>query len=282
MTDGHGLLFDRVAEQYDRARRGYPASLIDLACSVGGLRAGSRVVEVGCGTGKLTTALVERGLRVDAVDPGPELVAIARARVRGAPVRFHVARFEDVDLPAGGFEAVLSATAFHWVDPGVAWSKAAQLLRPAGVLALFTHVGGWLLELEPEFLAAWREVLPEAAEWAARDPESLWRGAEARRGNVSELWAWLTKREIARPEAADLFGDARIDYVQIGLEETAEELLALLRTTSAYLRLDADRRNLLETRVTALVEQAGGVYRSTTFATLVTARARGSGSKISR
>jgi SAM-dependent methyltransferase len=272
MSEAHGLLFDRVAAEYDRVRRGYPAVLVDTACSTAGLAAGSCVVEVGCGSGKLTGALVERGLSVDAVDPGPELVAIARSRVGNAPVRFHVGRFEDVDLPTGTFEAVFSATAFHWVDPGVAWSKAARLLRPDGVLALFTHVGGWLLELEPEFLAAWREVLPEAAEWAARDPETLWRGAEARRGNISELWAWLTKREIARREAADLFGDVRLEHVPIDLEETADELLALLRTTSAYLRLDQARRDPLEQRLTTLVEKAGGTYRSTMFATLVTAR----------
>jgi ubiquinone/menaquinone biosynthesis C-methylase UbiE len=274
MSEGHGLLFDHVAEDYDRVRRDYPAALVDEACSIAGLAAGSRVLEVGCGTGKLTSALAARGLNVDAVDPGAALVAIARGRVGDAPVRFHVARFEDVNLRAGTFEAVFSATAFHWVDPVVSWPKAARLLRPGGALALLTHVGGWLLELEPEFLAAWREVLPEAAGWAARDPETLWRGAEARRANVSELWAWLVKRELGRPEAAGLFGDVGIDRVQIDLEETADELLAVLRTTSAYLRLDQPRRDRLEARLTALVEKAGGIYRSTMFATLVTARAR--------
>jgi SAM-dependent methyltransferase len=189
-------------------------------------------------------------------------------------VRFHVERFEDLELPAGAFAAVFSATAFHWVDPRVGWSKAARLLQPGGVLALLTHVGGWLLELEAEFLAAWREVLPEAADWVLRDPETLWRRAEERRSNVSELWAWLEEREIATPEARGLFGDVRIESVSIDLEETADELVALLRTTSAYLRLDSDLRNRLEERLRALVEQAGGIYRSTLFATLVTARVR--------
>jgi SAM-dependent methyltransferase len=278
MTVEPGLVFDRVADDYDRVRPAYPASLIDAACSIAGLGRGSHVVEVGCGTGKLTGALVERGFLVEAVDPGPQLIAVARWRVRGSLARYHVARFEDVELPVGAFDAVFSATAFHWVDPAVGWSKAARLLRPGGVLALLAYVGGSNLELELEagFLAAWREVLPEAATWESRDAKTIWKGAEARRENVSELWAWLEKREIARPEAAQLFEDVDFVKVPVEREEGAAQLLALVRTTSSYLQLDRGRQKLLEKRLAAVVEDAGGSYRSTTFATLVTARVRAS------
>lgn len=265
-----------MAEDYDRVRPGYPALLIDAACAIGSLRAGSRVVEVGCGTGKLTGALVERGLCVEAVDPGPELIEVARRRVGASSAHFHIARFEDVELPDGAFDAVFSATAFHWVDPAVGWSKAARLLRPGGVLGLLTYIGG--LNLEPElelgFRAAWREVLPEAAKWEPRDAQAIWAGAEARRDNVSELWAWLERRDIARPEAAELFEDVTLAKVPSERQATAAEGLAFVRTTSSYLRLDPGRQKLLEHRLAAVVEDAGGTYRSTTFDTLVTARAR--------
>jgi ubiquinone/menaquinone biosynthesis C-methylase UbiE len=274
MAEDAGLLFNRVAEAYDRVRPGYPEPLVDAACAAASLQPGSLVLEVGCGTGKLTGALVERGLRVDAVDPGPELVGIARRRLQERPVRFHVARFEDVELPARSYDAAFSATAFHWVDPAVGWSKVARLLRRNGLLALLSHVGGSLLELEGEFRAAWREVSPEAQSWTSRDDRTLWDGAEARRDNVSELWAWLTERVIARPEARDLFGEVRLAKVLVERDETAEELLAVIRTTSQYLRLDPPRQRLLEKRLATIVERAGGIYRSRTFATLVTARAR--------
>jgi SAM-dependent methyltransferase len=265
-----------VAEDYDRVRPGYPAFLIDAACAIGSLRPGSRVVEVGCGTGKLTGALVERGLRVEAVDPGAELIEVARRRVGRSSAHFHVARFEDVELPDGSFDAVFSAAAFHWVDPAVGWSKAASLLRPGGVLALLTYVGGLNLEREVElgFVAAWREVLPEAATWEPRDANAIWEGAEARRDNVSELWAWLERRDIASPEAAELFEDVTLAKVPSEREATAAEGLAFVRTTSSYLRLDSTRQKLLEHRLAAVVEDAGGTYRSTTFDTLVTARLR--------
>jgi SAM-dependent methyltransferase len=262
-----------VADDYDRVRPGYLASLIDAACAIGSLSHGSPVVEVGCGTGKLTGALVERGLRVEAVDPGRELIEVARRRV-GTRAHFHIARFEDVELPESDFDALFSATAFHWVDPAVGWSKAARLLRPGGVLALLTYVGGLNLEADVEqgFHAAWREVLPEAATWERRDAKAIWEGAEARRDNVSELWAWLERRETARPEAAELFEDVTLAKVATEREATAAEGLAFVRTTSSYLRLDPRRQKLLEHRLAAVVEDAGGTYRSTTFDTLVTAR----------
>jgi ubiquinone/menaquinone biosynthesis C-methylase UbiE len=266
-----GLVFDRVAAEYDRVRPAYPASLVDGACSIGDLRPGSRVVEVGCGSGKLTAALVERGLRVDAVDPGRELVEIARRRLPTAQVRFHVARFEDAELPESSFEALFSATAFHWVTPDVAWTKAARVLRPGGLVAVLTHIGAWT-ELDEDLLGAWREVLPEAANWVARDPEAVFEGADARRENVSDVLGWLTKREIARPEAAQLFGEVRVATVPIEREPSAEELLALLRTTSGFLRLDPLRQDRLGKRLAALV--AGDRPRPRTFAVLVTARAR--------
>jgi ubiquinone/menaquinone biosynthesis C-methylase UbiE len=271
-VEARGLLFDSVAEEYDRVRPDYPAPLVDAACAAGGLDRGSHVLEVGCGTGKLTAALVERGLRVEAVDPGPELVEIARRRVGSSSVRFHLARFEDLDLLEGAFAGVFSAAAFHWVDPAVGWSKAARLLRPGGVLALFMHTGGPNFFGLPGGLAAWREVVPEAATWKPRDAETVWSGAEARRHNVSELWAWLERRDLGRPEAAELFEDVDVKRLQVERESTPDEALAFVRTTSADLSLDAARRELLERRLSAVLEVAGGTYRWTASATLVTAR----------
>ena len=120
-----GLAFDRVAELYDRARPGYPERLIDEALRDRPIR---DVLEVGCGPGRLTAALVARGLHVEVIEPGANLAAIARGRT--PEVEVHVARFEELELADASFDAVFSAMAFHWVDPGIGWAKAARVLRP--------------------------------------------------------------------------------------------------------------------------------------------------------
>jgi ubiquinone/menaquinone biosynthesis C-methylase UbiE len=268
-------LFDRVAEEYDRVRLDYPTALVDAACSAAGLRPGSPVVEIGCGTGKLTAALVERGLQVEAVDPGARMVEVARRRVGStADVSFHVERFEDVELPPAGFEAAFSATAFHWVDPSIGWAKVARLLQPGGVFALLTHAG--FSPLDEQFHAVWTEVRPESGEWVARDPQTVLDGLESRLGNVSEAWAWLNQRDaLAREEAVDLFTDVRLTTVATDEQETAERLVAVTRTTSMYLALDAADRQRLEQGLAAVLDETGGSFPLTMYGVLITARAAG-------
>ena len=272
-----GLRFARVAEAYDQVRPGYPSALVDAACTAGGLGAGSPVLEIGCGTGKLTRALAARDLRVDAVDPGEAMIDVNRRSLGdAADVRFHLGRFEDVELPDDAFAAAFSATAFHWVDPAVGWSKVARVLQPGGVLALVSHVWAVTEASRPAdeaFQRVLRSVDPDVQLWELRDADAIRTGAEARLDNVSELWSWLHNRDGARPEAARLFTAVRYQAVPVVHERTPAEELALLRTTSMYLGLDRDRQELLEQGVAKLAEEHGPAAQSDTFAVLVTATA---------
>lgn len=267
-----GLRFGRVADEYERVRPGYPAALVDRACA--GLAAGATVVEIGCGTGKLTRELTARGLKVEAVEPDAELIAVARRVVPGGDVRFHNASFEDVELPADAFPAVFAATSFHWVDPSVGWRKVAGLLQPAGVFALLTHTGGMRDGLDGQLVEIWRDAT--GGDWRPVDDETLWAGAEARRVNVSELWSWLSHHhELAAPEAAQLFEGVEVAREPVEQDMSLEDYLARIRTTNAYLHMDDERRRRLEEGVTEVLREHGGLYPSRTFATLVTARRTG-------
>jgi SAM-dependent methyltransferase len=137
--------FDEAAELYDRARPGYPPAVFDDLATLAGLSPGARVLEIGAGTGKATVPLAARGYAVTAVELGAQLAAVARRNLAGFPaVRVEVAPFEAWPLPAAPFDAVVSATAFYWVDPAVRVVKAAAALRPGGALATITthHVAG--------------------------------------------------------------------------------------------------------------------------------------------
>src|ERR1700740_2288422 len=77
--------FDRAAEDYQRTRPGCPAGLLDDLTALAGLQAGSRLLEIGCGTGQATVPLAERGLAVTAVELGASLAAAARHQLTGFP-----------------------------------------------------------------------------------------------------------------------------------------------------------------------------------------------------
>jgi SAM-dependent methyltransferase len=137
--------FDEDAERYDRARPGYPTALFDDLAVLAGLGPGSRVLEIGCGTGQATIPLAERGYQIVAIELGAELAAVARRNLARFPaVEVVTAVFEAWPLPPEPFDLVLSATAFHWIDPAVRVAKSADALRPGGTLATIAthHVAG--------------------------------------------------------------------------------------------------------------------------------------------
>jgi SAM-dependent methyltransferase len=137
--------FDQAAELYARARPGYPSALFDDLVELAGIGPGSRVLEIGPGTGQATVPLAERGYRIVAVELGADLAGVARRHLARFPsAQVVTAAFEDWPLPTEPFDMVLAATAFHWIDPAVRVAKAADALRSGGALATITthHVAG--------------------------------------------------------------------------------------------------------------------------------------------
>jgi SAM-dependent methyltransferase len=277
----YGMIFDEMAAEYDRHRPTYPDEPLDQACRVANIGSGDHVLEVGCGSGQLTRDLVARGLRVTALEPGKNLIALARQNLKGAgAVEFVNARFEDASLPSEKFQAVFSASAFHWVDPKISWQKAADVLVPSGTLVLVQYCG---LE-EPRskrdqeaLLAALRKVAPDIANnWPVyRDLDATLAGIEQRRGNVSEAWAWLGGYDIGQDYAGRLFGDVRVAVMPKLIEHSLDELNATVRTLSFYARLSPDQRQALEREYEAIYERFGRPIVVSMVAALVTAQRSG-------
>ena len=155
-------------------------------------------------------------------------------------MKFVNARFEDAQLPHNHFRAVFSASAFQWIDPEVSWQKAARLLVPGGTLALIQYCGlneERSIDDQEALLSALARIAPEiAATWPSyRDLAATVAGAEQRRANVSEVWAWVGSHDVARSYASRLFCDVQVAAVPMLLEQTADELNAFFarrRSTS--------------------------------------------------
>ena len=273
----YGKVFDEIAAEYDRHRPAYPDELIDQACRVAGIGSGDHVLEVGCGSGQLTRSLAARGLRVTALEPGKSLIALARQNLEGAgEVEFVNARFEDALLPREQFQAVFSASAFHWVDPEASWRRAADVLVPGGTLALVQYFGMQEARSKQDqdaALAAIRKVAPDiAASWPAyRDLDATLAGIERRRDNISAAWSWLGSYDIGREYAGQLFGDVQAAMVPRLTEHTPDELGALVRTMSAYSRLSPAQRQALDREHEAIYQRFGRPIRASAVAVLVTA-----------
>jgi SAM-dependent methyltransferase len=137
--------FGEDAERYDRRRPGYPSELFDDIAALVPAGSRSRVLEIGCGTGQATLPMARLGYTIVAVELSTDLAAIARRNLAGFDnVAVVVSAFEDWAPPDTPFDLVLSATAFHWLDPDTRMTRTADVLRPDGVAAIVSthHVAG--------------------------------------------------------------------------------------------------------------------------------------------
>ncbi len=139
------LSFGAEAAAYERGRPSYPPEAIDWLLP----RGAKDVLDLGAGTGKLTTRLVERGLDVVAVDPIPEMLELLSNSLPETPALLGTA--EDIPLPDDSVDAVLVAQAWHWFDPERAVKEVARVLRPGGRLGLIWNTRdermGWVKDL---------------------------------------------------------------------------------------------------------------------------------------
>jgi len=156
--------FGTDPERYDRTRPRYPQALIDrVAASI----PGRDVLDVGIGTGVSSGPFEAIGYRVLGIEPDPRMAAFARDK--GFTVER--AKFEEWD-PAGRMvDAIIAGMTWHWVNPEAGAVKAAEVLRPGGLLALFWNVHQPPPELAREFAEVYQRVLPNTPFAAApRDP----------------------------------------------------------------------------------------------------------------
>lgn len=232
-------IFDEDAELYDRVRPGYPDDLFDDLTALAGLQPGSRVLELGCGTGQATVPLALRGYEVTAVELGPRLAEVARRKLAAFPT-VHVvnAEFEGWPLPAEPFDLVIAATSFHWLDPSVRVAKSTDALRPGGALAIISthHVAGG----SAEFFAAVQRCYER---WMPGTPPLLELPATA---------------EVP-PGTPEFERDGRFREVGFRRYEqeptyTTGEYLALIQTYSGHRALPTDARRALVACIAQLID----------------------------
>ena len=237
--------FNQVAELYDRARPAYPARLVTELAMLAGIGPGRRVLEIGPGTGQLTVPLARLGCAVTAVELGPDLAAVTRRKLAGFPdARVVVAAFEDWPLPAEPFDAMVSATAFHWIDPVIRVRKAAAALRPGGALAIVgtKHVAGGTA-------AFFEEAQPCYERWDPGTPPG-----GVRLPAAADVMARERRQADADLAGTGLFAPAEVGQHPAEVAYSATAYTDTLRTYSSMLAMDQEAREGLLRCLAGLID----------------------------
>jgi ubiquinone/menaquinone biosynthesis C-methylase UbiE len=128
--------FTAAVENYDRFMGRYATGLAPKFADAAGVRAGMRVLDVGCGPGALAVELAGRvgEDNVAAIDPAPQFAAACQARIPGADVREGVA--ESLPWDDGTFDAAMCSLVVAWMsdaDQGI--GEMARVTKPGGTVA---------------------------------------------------------------------------------------------------------------------------------------------------
>jgi SAM-dependent methyltransferase len=289
LHDRRRLSFGSVAEAYDRTRPRYPETLVDdvLAWVSGPLAAdptsaadtaapapdvtrsgeGVKVLEVGAGTGIASRQFAARGVTLTALEPDPEMAAVARRRAEaeGLKIDLREEEFESAELTAGAFDLIISATAWHWIDPDRGAAIAARVLRPGGVLAAFWDGPVWDGNaLRPDFDAAYAEVGDAFEERGSFYPVA----GQAKTVGPVEFkggrgWA-----------PAELFSEREQRRYRFSVSYDADTYLELISTHSDHNLLPVEAKRRLFDAIAAAIQAHGGRFKLVYETTLLLARRR--------
>ncbi|MFF6997250.1 class I SAM-dependent methyltransferase [Streptomyces sp. NPDC008313] len=171
--------WDRQQEWYMPDREERFGIMLDMVEALAGPE--PRVLDLACGTGTITARLLDRlpGATSTGVDLDPALLAIAEGTFAGDDrVSFVTADLKDpewpAELPYDTYDAVLTATALHWLhtEPLAAlYGQVAELVRDGGVFMNADHM---IDETTPRINAAERELRHARMEQAKRDGALDW------------------------------------------------------------------------------------------------------------
>ena len=161
----YGRHFGDLAARYDELRSGPSDEAIEVLVREGDLR-GRRVLDVGCGTGRMAAVLAERyNATVSGIDPSVEMLEVARERASRGITALERGAAENIPFPDCYFERALMQLVVHLVDRPQAFAESYRVLVPGGRLMISTINpagvdGFWLSELFPSYAAIDRERFP--------------------------------------------------------------------------------------------------------------------------
>jgi SAM-dependent methyltransferase len=146
MTESFRDHFSSMAGRYADFRPRYPAELFDYLATVAPRR--GLVWDCACGSGQASVDLAERFERVIATDASAQQIRAAKAHPK---VEYRVGSAEASGLPNGSVDLITVAQAMHWFNLEGFFAEVRRVLRPNGLLAVWTYAA---TEIEGEAVHA--------------------------------------------------------------------------------------------------------------------------------
>jgi trans-aconitate 2-methyltransferase len=194
------------ARTYDRSSAPQQAWAAEVLSRLADIPPDATVMDVGCGTGRVTEALVELvpAGRVLAFDASAEMVQVARRRLGD---RAEVWRQDVLDLDMdASVDAIVSTAALHWVpDHDRLWARLARALRAGGRLEVQCGGEGNIARVRAVIDAVAGDLAPELAGWSPwvfAGPRETER--RLRRAGLTAIRCWLEERPTY-PRDVDAF-----------------------------------------------------------------------------
>ena len=126
--------WERVAGDYHRYFAALTTRFIDPLLNAGGVKAGSRVLDVATGPGYVAAAAARRGAEVEGIDFAEAAVAVARQQYPA--ITFQTGSAEKLPFPDALFDAVvMNFGLLHVAQPELALAEAYRVLRSGGRVA---------------------------------------------------------------------------------------------------------------------------------------------------
>ena len=238
------------AGTYDRSSEPQQSWAADVLARLEGIAQDATVMDVGCGTGRVTEALlalVPRG-RVLAMDASADMVALARRRL-GDRAEVWCQDVLDLEL-AAPIDAIVSTATLHWVtDHDRLWARLAGALRPGGLLEVQCGGEGNIDRVREAIDAVARDAAPELVDWSPW----LFAGPQETEGRLraagfTAIRCWLEERPT-HPLDVDAFVRTSILPAHLArLPEERRERFAAAVVAGVRLPLDYVRLNVSATR----------------------------------
>jgi SAM-dependent methyltransferase len=239
--------FSLLASRYDELRPvdSNWVELVDRVVELGRLGGGARVLDVGCGTGRVAAALAERGAKVWGVDPSAEMLEVARSRVPSS-VGLKEGRAEALPFRDAWFDGAVCMLSVHLLARPRAFAELARVLVSGGRLVIATfdpaHFDGfWLNRLFPTMRRVDLERFP--------GPEDLERelgaaGFEVRLERLSQRTSMTREHALERIRGRHIstFQLIGAEEYRAGLERAERELPERVDYAQEWLLVAAGRR----------------------------------------